>query len=170
MSPDPTAQIAALRIEPTYSAREAAVLLGPSYSWLDQRVRGGQFTNPDGSVLQPLRTPGGYRRFRQSTLRDIALCCYRHRWFTMNALKLVLRELATAAMATPTGRPGHRDHQKAVAAQRPAAECSAHAEDRQWAGHNISFPRRDHDNAPHRRGGEEEPHPSRSRSWRAAMH
>jgi hypothetical protein len=97
MSPDPTAQIAALRIEPTYSAREAAVLLGRSYSWLDQRVRGGQFVMPDGSVVQPLRTPGGYRRFRQSTLRDIALCCYRHRWFTMDALKLVLRELAVAA-------------------------------------------------------------------------
>jgi hypothetical protein len=50
-------QLAALGLE-TYSAREAAVLLGRSYSWLDQRVRGGQFTNPDGSVLQPLRTPG----------------------------------------------------------------------------------------------------------------
>jgi hypothetical protein len=98
MSPDST-QIVALRIEPTYSAREAAVLLGGSYSWLDQRLRGGQFTNPDGSVLQPLRTPGGYRRFRQSTLRDIALCCYRHRWFTMDALKLVLRELAMASHA-----------------------------------------------------------------------
>jgi hypothetical protein len=97
MSPDPAAQIAALRIEPAYSAREAAALLGRSYSWLDQRVRGGQFTNPDGSVLQPLRTPGGYRRFRQSTLRDIALCCYRHRWFTMDALKLVLLKLAIAA-------------------------------------------------------------------------
>jgi hypothetical protein len=97
MSADPTTLIAAPEVEPTYSAREAAVLLGRSYSWLDQRVRGGQFTNPDGSVLQPLRTPGGYRRFRQSTLRDIALCCYRHRWFTMDALKLVFRELAIAA-------------------------------------------------------------------------
>ena len=96
-SPDSIAQITALGLEPVYSAREAAVLLGRSYSWLDQRVRGGQFTNADGSVLQPLRTPGGYRRFRQSTLRDIALCCYRHRWFTMDALKLVLRELAMAA-------------------------------------------------------------------------
>jgi hypothetical protein len=105
MSPDPTAQIAALGVEPTYSAREAALLLGRSFSWLDQRVRGGQFTNPDGSVLQPLRTPGGYRRFRQSTLRDIALCCYRHRWFTMNALKLVLRELAMAAYGDTDGPP-----------------------------------------------------------------
>ena len=43
MSPDPTAQIAALGVEPTYSAREAALLLGRSYSWLDQRVRAGQF-------------------------------------------------------------------------------------------------------------------------------
>jgi hypothetical protein len=105
MSPDPTAQITTLGIEPTYSAQEAAVLLGRSYSWLDQRVRAGQFTNPDGSVLQPLRTPGGYRRFRQSTLRDIALCCYRHRWFTMDALKLVLRELAIAAYGDTDGPP-----------------------------------------------------------------
>jgi hypothetical protein len=86
----------ALGLEPVYSAREAAVLLGRSYSWLDQRVRGGQFTNADGSVLQPLRTPGGYRRFRQSTLRDIALCCYRHRWFTMEKLQTTLLDLAAA--------------------------------------------------------------------------
>jgi hypothetical protein len=31
MSPDPTAQIAVLGVEPTYSAREAALLLGRSY-------------------------------------------------------------------------------------------------------------------------------------------
>jgi hypothetical protein len=97
MSADPTTLIAAPEVEPTYSAREAAVLLGRSYSWLDQRVRGGQFTNPDGSVLQPLRTPGGYRRFTLAMLKDIALCCYRHRWFTMEKLKSVLRELAIAA-------------------------------------------------------------------------
>src|SRR5258705_2852600 len=105
MSADPTTQIAALGLEPTYSAREAAVLLGRSYSWLDQRVRGGQFTNADGSVLQPLRTPGGYRRFRQSTLRDIALCCYRHRWFTIEGLKLVLLKLAMAAYGDTDGPP-----------------------------------------------------------------
>ena len=64
MSPDPTAQIAAFGLEPTYSAREAAALLGRSFSWLDQRVRGGQFMLPDGTTVQPLRTPGGYRRFR----------------------------------------------------------------------------------------------------------
>jgi hypothetical protein len=97
MSRDPAAQIAALGVESTYSAREAAVLFGRSYSWLDQRLRAGQFMLPDGTTVQPLRTPGGYRRFRQSTLRDIALCCYRHRWFTMDALKSVLRELAIAA-------------------------------------------------------------------------
>jgi hypothetical protein len=58
MSPDPTAQIAALGIEPTYSARESAVLLGRSYSWLDQRFRKGQFVLPDGTTVQPLRTSG----------------------------------------------------------------------------------------------------------------
>ena len=97
MSPDPTAQIAALGVEPTFSAREAAALLGRSFSWLDQGVRGGQFVMPDGTVVEPLRTPGGYRRFTPAMLRDISLCCYRHRWFTMDALKLVLIELAIAA-------------------------------------------------------------------------
>ena len=97
MPADPTAQIAALGVEPTYSAREAAALLGRSYSWLDQGVRGGQFVMPDGTVVEPLRTPGGYRRFTPAMLRDISFCCYRHRWFTMDALKLVLRQLAMAA-------------------------------------------------------------------------
>lgn len=58
MSPDPTAQFAALGVEPTFSAREAAALLGRSFSWLDQGVRGGQFVMPDGTVVEPLRTPG----------------------------------------------------------------------------------------------------------------
>ncbi len=62
MSPDST-QIVALRIEPTYSAREAAVLLGRSYSWLDQRLRQGEFVRADGTTVQPLRSPGGYRYF-----------------------------------------------------------------------------------------------------------
>ena len=96
-SPDPAAQIAGLGIEPTFSAHEAAALLGRSYSWLDQRLRAGQFMLPDGTTVQPLRTPGDYRRFTLAMLKDIALCCYRHRWFTMDALKLVLRELAMAA-------------------------------------------------------------------------
>jgi hypothetical protein len=39
MSADPTTVIASLGLEPTYSAREAAVLLGRSFSWLDKRVR-----------------------------------------------------------------------------------------------------------------------------------
>ena len=96
-SADPTPTIAALGIQPNYSAREAAVLLGRSYSWLDQRLREDKFVRPDGTTVQPLRTQGGYRRFTPATLRDISFCCYRHRWFTMDALKLVLRELAIAA-------------------------------------------------------------------------
>ena len=62
-SANPTPIIAALGVEPTYSAREAAELLARSYSWLDQRVRKNQLVLPDGAVVQPLRTPGGYRRF-----------------------------------------------------------------------------------------------------------
>jgi hypothetical protein len=95
-SPVPTPIIAAL-VEPTYSAREAAVLLGRSYSWLDQRVRRGQFVRPDGTVVQPLRTDGGYRYFSIEMLKDIAACCYHHRWFSMDKLKSTHRELITAA-------------------------------------------------------------------------
>jgi hypothetical protein len=97
MSPDPTTQIAARGIEPTYSAREAAVLLGRSYSWLDQRLRAGQFMIPDGTTVQPRRTAGGYRRFTLAMLEDIALSSYRHGWFSMEKLKFIYRELHMAA-------------------------------------------------------------------------
>jgi hypothetical protein len=63
----PTPSIAALDIQPTYSAREAAVLLGRSYSWLDQRLREDQFNRPDGTTVQPLRTQGlEYGLFRDA--------------------------------------------------------------------------------------------------------
>jgi hypothetical protein len=97
MSADPLTQIAAPRVEPTYSAREAAVLLGRSYSWLDQRLRQGRFVLPDATPVRPLRTLGGYRRFTTAMLRDIATCCYRHRWYSFDDLKSALRELAMAA-------------------------------------------------------------------------
>ena len=77
MSADSVTQLAALGIEPTYSAQKAAALLGRSFSWLDQRVRNGEFTLPDGTVVQPLRSPGGYRYFSIEMLTDIATCCYR---------------------------------------------------------------------------------------------
>jgi hypothetical protein len=103
MSPDPTAQLAALGVEPTYSAREAALLLGRPYSWLDQRVRGTQFTLPDGTVVRPLRTPGGYRQFTLATLRDIATCSYRP------PAPAHLREPAfSGAVQDPTGGPRSR--------------------------------------------------------------
>ena len=95
MSCDSTTQIAGL--EPTYSAREAAAVLKRSYSWLDQRLRRGEFLAPDGSVLQPLRAASGYRYFTIEMLQDIAACCYRHRWFSFGELKSVFHELAVAA-------------------------------------------------------------------------
>ena len=61
-SPDPAPMLAALGIEPTYSARNAAALLGRSYSWLDQRVRNNQFLRPDGTVVQPFIHPATTRR------------------------------------------------------------------------------------------------------------
>jgi hypothetical protein len=96
-SSDSIAPIAALGVEPTYSAREAAVLLGRSYSWLDQRLRKGQFVQTDGTVVRPLRTPGGYRRFTTEMLRDIATSSYRQHWFSMDKLKLTFHQLAMAA-------------------------------------------------------------------------
>ena len=95
MSADAITEIAGF--EPTFSAREAAALLGRSYSWLDQRLRKDQFVLPDGSVVQPLRTPGGYRVFTLEMLKEIALSSYRHGWFSMNKLKCTFRELAMAA-------------------------------------------------------------------------
>jgi hypothetical protein len=97
MSADPITPIAALGLEPTYSAREAAALLGRSYSWLDQRLRQGEFVRPDATVVQPLRTAGGYRYFPIEMLRDIATCCYRHHWFSFKELKSIFCELAMAA-------------------------------------------------------------------------
>jgi len=94
--PDSITQITALGLEPTYSAREAAALLGRSYSWLDQRLRKGQFVLPDGTVVQPLRTAGGYRRFTTAMLRDIATSSYRQHWFSMEKVKLTFFELAMA--------------------------------------------------------------------------
>ena len=97
MSADPTAQITAVRVEPTYSAREASALLGRSYSWLDQRVRNNEFVLPDGTPVRPLRTPGGYRRFTTTMLRQMAFSSYRHHWFKMDEVKAALCELAIAA-------------------------------------------------------------------------
>jgi hypothetical protein len=96
-SSDSITQIATLGVEPTYSAREAAALLGRSYSWLDQRLRNDQFTLPDGTPMRPLRTPGGYRRFTTAMLRDIATSSYRQHWFSMDKLKLTFHQLAMAA-------------------------------------------------------------------------
>ena len=110
MSADATPMIATLGINPTYSAREAAVLLGRSYSWLDQRIRNDEFVLPDGTPVRPLRTPGGYRRFTTTMLREMAFSSYRHHWFSMEKLKFALRELAVAAhrdsgeMPTSTAR------------------------------------------------------------------
>jgi hypothetical protein len=98
-SADPTPTIAALGIQPTYSAREAAAILGRSYSWLDQRLRKGQFTLPDGTVLEPLRTAGGTDGSRPEMLRDIATSSYRQHWFSMEEVKLTFFELAAATGA-----------------------------------------------------------------------
>jgi hypothetical protein len=95
MSADPITQIAMLK--PTYSAREAAALLGRSYSWLDQRLRQGDFVQPDGTSVQALRSPGGYRYLTFEMLIDIASCCYRHRWYSFDQLNSVFHQLAVAA-------------------------------------------------------------------------
>jgi hypothetical protein len=96
MSADPTTEIAALELEPTFSAREAAALLGRSSSWLDQRVRNGEFVRPDGTTVQPLRSPGGYRYFSIEILRDIATSSYRQHWFSWEQLDSAFRQLAEA--------------------------------------------------------------------------
>jgi hypothetical protein len=96
-SADPTPTTAALGIQPTYSAREAAVLLGRSYIWFDQRLREDKFIRPDGTTVQPLRRQGGYRQFTLAMLEGIALSSYRHHWFSMTKLKWTYCELLMAA-------------------------------------------------------------------------
>jgi len=96
MSLDPTRVIASLDVEPTYSAQEAAAFLGRSCSWFDQRLRAGQFVRPDGSTVEPLRTPGGYRRFTLGMLKDVAVSSTNQGWFSLEELKFSLRELLIA--------------------------------------------------------------------------
>jgi hypothetical protein len=93
---DPTTP-AALGLKPTYSAQEAAAMLGRSYSWLDQRLRAGQFVLPDGTTVQPLRTPGGYRRFTVQMLRDIIAASAHHGWFSVEDVRYALRAVITAS-------------------------------------------------------------------------
>ena len=72
-------------------------MLGRSYSWLDQRLRAGQFVLPDGTTVQPLRTPGGYRRFTLQNLRDIIAASARHGWFSVGDIRFALRAVITAS-------------------------------------------------------------------------
>jgi hypothetical protein len=90
MPVEPTAT-AALGLQPSYSAQEAAAMLGRSYSWLDQGLRAGQFVAPDGNTVQPLRTPGGYRRFTPEMLRDIIVASTRQGWFSVEDIRFALR-------------------------------------------------------------------------------
>ena len=99
MSPDPTALVASLGVEPTYSPREAAGLLGRSHSWLDQGLRAGRFALPDGTPARPLRTAGGYRRFTLGMLRDVAASSAERGWFTLDELRSAIRGLLIAAHA-----------------------------------------------------------------------
>lgn len=96
------------RIDPvdsTFSAREAAGLFGRSHSWLDQHLRAGNFVRTDGTVIQPLRTRGNYRRFDLSILKEIAFASYRRGWFSYEVLRHVLFNIATAVAKARTSRP-----------------------------------------------------------------
>lgn len=92
-----TTPVITLSDEPSYSAQDAAAMLGRSFSWLDQRLRHEQFVRPDGTVVVPLRTPGGYRRFTLTMLKDIAGCSYLKGWFSGDELRSVYREIIVAA-------------------------------------------------------------------------
>jgi hypothetical protein len=103
MPTDPTTT-AALGLEPSYSAREAAAMLGRSYSWLDQGLRAGQFIAPDGTTVQPLRTPGGYRKFTCPMLRAIIVASTRQGWFSTEDIRFALHAVITASYRE-TGKP-----------------------------------------------------------------
>ena len=82
-SPGPIPIIAALDIQPTYSAREASALLGRSYSWLDPAVAQWPVRparrHPRAAVTNAGRLPAAYyddaARHRHSS--------YRQHWFSM---------------------------------------------------------------------------------------
>ena len=94
MAAETTALTTANRVEPTYSAREAAVLLGRSYSWLDQRVRKAScWTVPSCAVTDAGRLPAVH----YPMLKDIAICCRDHHWFSWEKLKATLLDLAVAS-------------------------------------------------------------------------
>ena len=57
-SPDSITQIAALGLEPVYSAREAAVLLGRSYSWLESAGAGRPIHKPGRQCLAATANAG----------------------------------------------------------------------------------------------------------------
>lgn len=81
--------------------------------------RAGQFINVDRTVVQPYRTLGGYRRFTQRMLVDIAMCCYRNGWFSMDTLEQVLCQMFVVA-----GGMANRDEPTSVRSQ-SAVELSA---------------------------------------------
>ena len=72
-------------------------MLGRSYSWLDQRLRAGQFVLADGTIVQPLRTPGGYRRFTLPMLRDVIVASARQGWFSVEDIRYALRAVIEAS-------------------------------------------------------------------------
>jgi hypothetical protein len=96
MSRNPLTTITNMGVERAFSVREAAALLGRSRSWLDQGVRAGQFTRTDGSVIQPLRTPGNYRVFTTEMVQDIATNCYRRGRLSRDALTQALCRMLAA--------------------------------------------------------------------------
>jgi hypothetical protein len=71
-SPDPTTQIAGLGLEPTYSAREAALLLGGRTPGL---ISGRTEASSSGLTVPSCsrcEQRAGYRRFTLAMLEDIA--------------------------------------------------------------------------------------------------
>jgi hypothetical protein len=97
MSTSRATLFAAFPLRPTYSVREAAALLGSSHSWLDQRVRSDRLVLLDGSTVQPLRTPGGYRRFTLPMLEDIVISGTYNGWLAAEIFRSAYRELLIAA-------------------------------------------------------------------------
>ncbi len=72
-------------------------MLGRSYSWLDQGLRGGRFALPDGTPVRPLRTAGGYRRLTLPMLRDVAVSSAEQGSFSLDQLESAVRSLLIEA-------------------------------------------------------------------------
>lgn len=79
--------------ERLYSTTEVADLFGRPRGWLTQKLREGFFVDLDGSVIEPLRSKGGHRRYTRDMLMAMAWSARGRGALSPRCVKEVLAEL-----------------------------------------------------------------------------